>query len=143
MLMVTAATLDSIDPSYGLCVHLSLHAFPTRRSSDLEPSALRVNDAACSGELTRTAVRVGLSTSVSLERKSTALTLSEPLSLTAYASLLAIGASSTEVTLMVEVATLLRLFTPAPSLTCHDTVRGVVDGLSEVLAYFTVRSAAW
>ena len=44
------------------------------------------------------------------------------------------GASFTEMMLIVDVATLLRLLTAPPSLTCHDTVRAAVDGLSEPFA---------
>ena len=106
-----------------------------------DPLAFSENDEACEGALTRTAVSDPLSTSVSLPRTPGAETLSVPPSLTLYESLFATGASSTATTLIVDVATLLRLLTEPPSSTCHETVRDAVDGLSEVLKYFTERSA--
>ena len=53
------------------------------------------------------------------------------------------GASLTDMTLIVDVATLLKLLIALPSLTCHETVRGAVDGAFDVFEYFTARNAAW
>ena len=50
------------------------------------------------------------------------------------------GGALTAVTLMVLVAAVLG---SAPSLTIQETVRGEVDGLSDVLLYLTERKAVW
>src|ERR1051325_4027873 len=50
-----------------------------------------------------------------------------------------VGASLAAVTLIVLVGVVLLL---SPSLTVHETVRAAIDGLSDVLWYFTARKAA-
>ncbi len=55
----------------------------------------------------------------------------------------AVGASLTAVMAMLLVMMLLRLFVALPSFTWKLTVRVAVEGSSEVLVYFTVRSADW
>jgi hypothetical protein len=70
-----------------------------------EPSELSTNEVAWAGPLTRPAVRIGPSESVSFARTPGAATLSVPPSLTSYSSSLATGASLTGVMVMCTVAT--------------------------------------